>query len=82
MAMADDSLPRPAALAQRLFQSDALDANVSAAGLSALSHGQLVRLAVELRGRIELLDEELRRMGCRGKGAMGGLHPPGSSRHG
>lgn len=74
MAVADDSLPRPALLAQRLFQSDALNAPISAAELSALNHGQLVRLALELRGRIELLDEELRQMGYRGKGAMGGLH--------
>lgn len=72
--MADDSSPRPAALAQRLFQSDALDAQIGAADLRSLSHDQLMRLAVELRQRLDLLDQELEIWASQGEKAINGLH--------
>lgn len=72
--MADDASSRPAVLAQRLFQSDALDAPISAADLRALSYDQLMRLAAELRQRLDLLDQELVIWASQGEKAINGLH--------
>ena len=72
--MARDSVSRSAVLAQRRFQSDALDAHITAAELHSLSHDQLVRLAVELRQRMELLDEEFHLWGRHHEVATDGLN--------
>lgn len=59
--------------ARRIFQSDALDANVALADLPRLSHPDLVRLGQEVRLSLQLLDAELQMEGRQGQSASQGV---------
>jgi hypothetical protein len=61
--MADGPAPALAALARRPFQSEVLDVHITAAELNQLTHDQLLHLSVELRQRLDLLEEELKMLG-------------------
>jgi hypothetical protein len=75
--MADAPALKPALLAHRVFQSDALDIHITAGELRQLTHDQLVRLALELRHRLELLEEELKMLDRQCESAAGGLQLEG-----